>query len=382
MAILPVTYGGIRRIFQARRRFSMKRIDMHCHIVGNGEDVNRVDDDVYFKPEDNQHFVVWGVYKTLEVYLRGLGFNIGLDGKVPAGDYLHILYNFLKNSKEIDAIVLLALDALWSPDDGGLDVRKTDLYVSNRYVNRTVRELNDHFRREKSDKRFLLGASVSPNRNDWEKELRFVLDETDAVLIKWIPSVQHITVDDEKHKPFYKMLAEHKMPLLCHIGPEYSFPEGLRNLKLDVVEKLETPLNCGVTVIAAHCGTPVLSLIDQDHTEELLKLMQKKNSDQKVCLWADTSALSLSTRVHLIDDIAKTFPAKWLLHGSDFPVPIETWPHLLSFRSLGDLDESRKLLNTTNPFDQDVRIKRLHKFDDQILSNAEKVLRITNTAFD
>ncbi|RLA99765.1 MAG: hypothetical protein DRG55_07415 [Deltaproteobacteria bacterium] len=78
-----------------------------------------------------------------------------------------------------------------------------------------------------------MDASVSPNRRDWEAELEYVLTQTEAVLIKWIPSVQHIDLRDERHREFYRALTAHHMPLLCHVGPEYSFPEGIRRRELD-----------------------------------------------------------------------------------------------------------------------------------------------------
>jgi len=75
-----------------------------------------------------------------------------------------------------------------------------------------VEELNGRIRSEGIEKTFYLGASVSPNRKDWKAELAYVLGETDAVLIKWIPSTQHIDVRDEIHRDFYRALADAKMP--------------------------------------------------------------------------------------------------------------------------------------------------------------------------
>jgi len=70
-----------------------------------------------------------------------------------------------------------------------------------------VKELNDKLCKEKDpknrSKRFFYGASVNPNRKDWDEELEFVVDDPDAVLVKLIPSAQHIRLRDPKHKAYY-----------------------------------------------------------------------------------------------------------------------------------------------------------------------------------
>jgi len=41
-------------------------------------------------------------------------------------------------------------------------------------------------------------------------------------------------------------------------------------------------------------------------------------------------------------------------------------------------EEYKSILETNNPFDLDIKIKRAYSFSDSILSNAEKILRFTN----
>jgi hypothetical protein len=166
------------------------------------------------------------------------------------------------------------------------------------------------------------------------------------------------------------------MPLLCHVGPEYTFPEGIRRKKLDDFSRLEKPLEHGVTVIAAHCATPVFPIIDKNEVKEFYAFMEKANCNGKVQLWADTSALSLSTRIFLIPEIVKTFPSDWLIHGSDFPIPVDGWPHLPWVTHDMAPEEYIQIIKTKNPLDRDVRIKQAHGFSNAILENAEKVLRL------
>jgi hypothetical protein len=357
------------------------KIDIHCHVIGNGKDLSKVNEDVYLNADDNQLLFTRMLANMVEEELERMEGDLNRDGTISTYEYFEILYKMFVSAKEIDGIVLLGLDAVYSPETGELDKKRTDLWVSNKFLSAKVRELNNRLQNEtdpkKKAKRFFFGASISPNRiNDWEPELEFVLAQPEAVLIKLIPSTQHIELKDERHKGFYKALAENKMPLLCHVGPEYSFPEGLRNKKLDNFRYLENPLKEGVTVIAAHCASPVFPIIDKDEIKEFYNFMKDANSGGDIKLWADTSALSLTTRLPLISKILKTFPAQWLVHGTDFPIPVDGWTHLPFVTHDITPKEYIDICRTKNPLDRDVKIKRAHGFSDSILENADKVLRM------
>lgn len=356
------------------------KIDIHLHSLGNGKDIDNVNNDVFFKAEDNNHWFTRILYNMLEEDLEKQGIDFDHDGKISTDEYFRLVYNIATSSEETDGFVLLALDAVYFDDTGELDEVKTDLYVSNRFLNKKVMELNELLQNEsdpeKRRKKFFFGASVSPNRKDWESELDYVLNQTDAVLMKWIPSTQHIRVADDKHKEFYDALSSHSMPLLCHVGPEYSFPEGIRRRELDNFRLLDKPLEHEVTVIAAHCAAPVFPLIDKNETKEFYAFMERANKGGDIRLWADISALSLATRIPLIAEIVKTFPPEWLVHGSDFPLPYDGWPHLPWVTHDMSPKEFIEIIKTKNPLDKDVKIKRAHGFSDKILENTEKVLRL------
>lgn len=356
------------------------KIDIHCHVAGNGIDINNVDNDVYCYAEDNQHWFTRILYNMLEEDLEKMEADLNRDGIISTDEYFELLYKLFSSSREIDGIVLLALDAVYSLRTGILNEKKTDLWVSNRFLSQKVKDLNNRLQAEpdpgKRKKRFFFGASVSPNRKDWESELEYVISRTEAVLIKLIPSTQHIDLRDGKHKDFYTALSAAKMPLLCHVGPEYSFPEGIRKKHLDNYKYLEKPLECGVTVIAAHCASPVFPVVDKNVMKDFLQMMKDYNSGNKVRLWADTSALSLMTRLPYIKEIVKTFPSKWLAHGSDFPIPIDGWPFLPLVKHDITPEDYIEIRKTKNPFDRDIRIKHAHGFSDSIPENAGKVLRL------
>jgi len=354
------------------------RIDIHCHFLGNGARIADIGNDVYFNADDNQHWFTRILYNLLESDLASMETDLNRDGKISTNEYFELIYRLLASSEEIDGLVLLALDAVYSAKTGQLDEKATDLWVSNRCLSKKVKELNSRLEDNAlGNKKFLLGASVNPNNKDWEAELRYVLDETDAVLLKLIPSTQHIDLSSPGHRAFYNALQSAEMPLLCHVGPEYSFPEGIRKRELDFFKKLAYPLECDVRVIAAHCATPVFPIIDRNHVREFSSFMESANSGG-MRLWADTSALSLSTRTFFLKEIMDWIPSGWLVHGSDFPIPMDGWTHLPLLNRKISPEEYIRICKSKNPLDRDVRIKRAHGFSDLILERGEKILAIRN----
>ncbi len=355
------------------------KIDLHFHVVGRGKDLSQVNENVYFYPEDNNTLFTRVLYRLVEEDLEKLGADFDQSGTVETNEYLNLAYKYLSTSQEIDGLVLLGLDALYAPESGYLDKKKTDLWVSNRFLAKKVKELNAQLIKEndlqKRLKRFYWGASISPNRKDWREEMEFVVNDPNAVLMKLIPSVQHLNLRDPGHKDYYESLAKNQMPLLCHVGPEYSFPEGIRERYRDNFRFLEKPLECGVTVIAAHCAAPVFP-IDKNETKEFGAFMRSANSGSKIQLWGDTSAFSLLTRIPILEEILDAIPPEWLVHGSDFPIPIEGWIHLPWVTHGVTLQEYERIKNTKNLLDRDVLIKKAHGFSDYILDNAEEVLRL------
>ncbi len=357
---------------------SKKRIDIHFHALGSGKNINDADNDIYRNFEDNHIWYIRLLHSSIENELEELGIDFNNDGEITTDEYFKLIYLLFTKSKEIDGIVLLAMDAVYDFKSGVRDDKKTDLYITNTYLSNKVNELNERLQNdpevEDKNKTFYFGASVSPNRTDWETELNKVFNETDAVLMKWLPSAQHIDLRRKAHKNFYKALTEKNMPLLCHVGPEYTFPEGRRKKKLDNFKYLEYPLQHGVKVIAAHCAMPVFPLINKNKTKKFYKFMKSANSGGEIRLWADTSALSLVTRVLWIDDIVKIFPSDWLVHGSDYPLPFEHWHLQPWINSEITPEEYNQIKKEKNPLDKDIKIKRAYDFQDSILENTATVL--------
>ncbi len=363
------------------------KIDMHCHVLGNGKNVENIENDIFLNSKDNplgsfnakKLFVKYIVAGLIGDFIKKEGGKI-YNNEITASDYFDLIKKLLIESEEIDSIVLLAMDGIYNnKGKHELLVKETELLVSNRYLFRKVCEMNEDLQKSNDEKiknkKFLFGASVSPNRLDWEIELNYVCTQTDAVLLKWIPSAMHIEVWKNEHKRFYEMLKQYNLPLLCHVGPEYAFIEGISQNSLDNYKYLERPLEYGVKVIAAHCAAPFFP-IDRNDLDEFIGYMKSSNMGNNISLWADTSALTSATRIGYLPKIVRNIKPEWLVNGSDFPVPISGTEHLPLLTYDMSIDEYKEILNTKNPFDLDVRIKRAHGFSDLILSNAKNVLRL------
>lgn len=358
------------------------RIDVHCHAVGKGKRIDNNENQVYLNIDDDpspalrKYFRF--LYDRVESGLVKTGGHKNHDKLISTDEYFNLIYRLLVSAEEIDGIVLLALDAVYTPD-GDLDERQTEFWVSNRFLSKRVAALNKRLEDEEIDgKRFFLGGSVNPNNKHWEAELDFVLNQAEAVLIKWIPSVQHILLDQVQPR-FYRALADADVPLLCHVGPEHMFPEGIRLKRYDNFKHLAAPLEHQVKVIAAHCNTPVIPLLERNEGEEFRRFMEEINKDG-IRLWADTSALSFSLKVFYVNQIAKDFDHRWLVHGSDFPIPADGWVQIPWLNPGITSHEYTRIIRTKNPFDRDVLIKRAHGFQDTILENALRVLRMGHFA--
>ncbi|HEY7087694.1 MAG TPA: amidohydrolase family protein, partial [Tepidisphaeraceae bacterium] len=151
------------------------------------------------------------------------------------------LIETIRQTPEIDAVALLAFDAVYRRD-GTLDSHNTHLYVTNDHVI----ELASH------DPQILFAASVHPHRKDAVAEIERCV-RAGAVLMKWLPITQGFDPADPICIPFYEAIAHYGLPLLSHTGGEQALP----NLNKRVADPmlLKPALDRGVTVIMAHCGS-------------------------------------------------------------------------------------------------------------------------------
>lgn len=349
-------------------------IDIHFHVVGNETDLEAAKrgDAIFYNQDDNEHCVTWVTSKLVKAELEKYAEQLGLGHEVTTATYFGMIRKTLEASQEIDKAVLLALDGVFT-EQGELERVKTDLWVPNRFLAQELKRANAILENEGYiAKRFLLGASVHPYRPDWSERLDEAA-ELGAVLVKLIPSAQNIDLE-RVPKAYWRKLVSLKLPLLLHVGAEYAFPDGRRNPKLDHIDKMDFALNEGVTVIAAHCASRCLPW-DPDFVDQLVARMKVRNNGT-VQLWTDTSALCMFSRAFSAKRVIARIPHEYLLHGSDFPVEASAGafnPLIYRNMSWKTYAKTRKI---RHPLDKDVAIKRAVGLEDDILTRAERVLRL------
>lgn len=325
-------------------------------------DTNVIDVHVHFgAPEDAESGCYWSKnFERMPAYYMLLLITNSLFRKASIQRVEKHILKKINGSKYVAKTVLLAMDEVYT-ESGEKKRDWTNLCVPNSYIVKLMQK----------QARILLGASVHPFRTDWRDELDYCL-ENNAVVCKWIPSSQMIDPSHTKIQPFYKKLADHNLPLLCHAGPEYTIPTHDKEYnKYNNPKYLRQALDLGVTVIIAHCALPYFVFLDVDYQDDLddfYKLFKEaENNNWK--LYADLSAVATPLRAPYIEKIFKKIPHDRLLFGSDYPLPASE----LSFTKSKNICKWMKLLwqaiQIRNPLDKNFRLIKNMAFNEIIFSN-------------
>lgn len=318
-------------------------IDIHCHTAGIGAGSSGcfVSSAMRRNVRFNFFLKTFGVSER-ELLLHG-------DGLV-----LERLSKRLGGSRQVSAAVVLAMDGVVDAQ-GQLDEAATEIHIPNEFLGRECRKYPN----------LLFGASINPGRGDALERLdRAAADG--AVLLKWLPSVQHIDPADARLTPFYRRLRELRLPLLTHTGNEESFTR-VDNSLADPL-RLRRALDEGVTVIAAHCASNGKN-DGQANLERLLALFRQYPN-----LHADISALTQANRLgHLTRVLHHAGIHDRLLYGSDMPIinSAITSPWWHAYRI--PLPQVRRIAAIKNPWDRDVELKRALGVTEEILGNSGRM---------
>ena len=319
-------------------------LDCHVHTAGLGASGSGC----FVAPALRKSFkfpIYLKAFGISEKELREQGDGIVLD-RISAG---------LASSGSMGAAVILALDGV-ADATGGLDTGRTQLYLPNTFIASEVRK--------HANLRF--GASVNPGRAYALAELDRVKADG-AVLVKWIPSIMDIDPADSANIPFYRKLKALGLPLLTHTGTEHSFLEAKDSL-CDPF-RLELPLSLGVTVIAAHVGTPGKSH-GQDNMERALILMGRFPN-----LYADISSLTQINKLGYIKKVLARPEARGrLIYGSDYPL-IET-PLVSPYYQTGraSFRKLRAAAKVENTWDRDIALKRAMGVPEEVFRRSAELL--------
>lgn len=248
--------------------------------------------------------------------------------------YLAHLLAEVRASRYVSKAVLLGMDGVY--DQTGLLTRQhTDFLVSNNYVLKTVRAYPDLF---------LAGPSINPQRGDAIDEVHRCAD-AGAVLIKVLPNAQHFNPADEKYTPFYRALAQRRLPFLSHVGYEFSLIG--KDQSVGEPDRLRLALDEGVTVIAAHACSYGLMLYEK-FIPTLHEFVRRYPN-----FYADISALTLPNRLRMLLHLRHYSELQdRLLFGTDYPLSVF---HLAAWGRVG-AGRLWNMVRTKNRFDRQVEV--------------------------
>lgn len=324
-------------------------IDIHVHILGDGSSGTGC----FLKLRSPYH-------RFLAAYiLRDLGLppETISPGRTPENGLDRVYVSTLKKlvaDSSLAQVVILAHELVYD-DKGVAHPERGSFYVPNDHVLTLARE----------NPEFIAGISIHPARAD-------ALDALDecaakgARLLKLLPNCQNVNCNDPRYTKFWTRVSELKIPFLAHTGGELSVP--VTQPAYANPEVLRLPLECGVTVIAAHASTSSHPL-DVDYLPVLRSMMERYPK-----LYTDVSALCSPLRsAHLRRILKDPTLLERVVHGSDLPIPISgTWPWL---RGLISWQERAHAHSTSNPLERDVRLKKSMGFPQETFHRVEKLLR-------
>jgi hypothetical protein len=317
---------------------------MHVHLVGNG----RRGSGCWLRLGGT-----WWQKPLAAFMLR----HVGLGGTATqARDfderYVENLARCVRESS-LDAIVLLAQDEVYEP--GG--TKRPDLgtfYVPNDYVLQLSRMHPE----------FLPGVSIHPARADALDELERCL-AGGAVMLKLLPNCHNVDCNDPRYRKFWERMAEAKLPLLAHTGGEHTVQ--VINAAYSDPRVLTLPLECGVTVIAAHAATKS-GLGDLEYFHVWAAMLEEKPN-----LYGDTSAWHVPLRGRFAGISTRGLIGERLLHGSDFPVPVNgLWARMRGFISDADWQRCRGI---SNVIERDYQLKLAMGFGPEHFTRVNGLLR-------
>jgi len=248
--------------------------------------------------------------------------------------YLDDLLAELRASRHVQTAVLLGMDGVYD-QTGRLDQGDTDFLIGNDYVLKTARAYPNEF---------LAGVSINPQRRDAIDEVHRCAD-AGAVLVKVLPNAQQFDPDEPRYKVFYRALAARQLPLLSHVGYEFSLIG--KDQTVGDPNRLRVALEEGATVIAAHACSYGLIFYER-FLPVLREFVQRYRN-----FYADISALTLPNRFRMLLHLRRHRELHHrLLFGTDYPLAVF---HLSAWGRVG-CRSLLAMIRTKNRFDRQVMV--------------------------
>lgn len=328
----------------------MKTIDIHTHLMNPEVSFDRLFDKI-----------------TIRFFAKSLGVDPVQLMANPYETYVDSMATAIRESNHIEKACLFGVDARLDKQGKEIDRDKT------------VCAMNDDVLAvaDKYPDQFIPFFSINPLRPD-ALELVDKYIEKGCKGAKFLQNYWGVDLNDERFIPYYEKLKANNIPLIVHIGSEYSIHSFAQ---YERIQMLNLPLATGVTTIAAHMGLGRIKHklrfwrnlsknpghFDEDYFQLLDMLRQHQN------LYADISAILAPLRARALRHLSEqTDVHNKILFGTDYPVPFP-----VRFNSY-DLEKSKRKTvdRVQNPFDR-YTTAMLEYFPEgsPIYENYQKVLR-------
>ena len=280
----------------------MKTVDIHTHLLNPQVRFDR--------PFDRL---------ALHWFGRRLGLDPGRVKSDPYGAYVAALSGSIRDSCFVERCCLFGVDS--RRDHQGREIDRDRTVCAS--TDDVLAVAGDH------PALFIPFLSVNPRRPDALERIDEYV-ERGCRGAKLLQNYWGVDLHDEAFIPYYERLAVHGIPLIIHIGSEYSIASDARYERVDM---LDLPLACGVKVIAAHMGLGRIEhklkfwrnlsrdpqYFDRDYFNLLHRLQHESN------LYADISAILVPFRARALHHLSEQHQIHHkLLFGTDYPVPFLT----------------------------------------------------------
>ncbi|MES9834180.1 MAG: amidohydrolase family protein [Candidatus Thiodiazotropha sp. DIVDIV] len=304
----------------------MKTIDIHTHLLNPNVSFDRLYDKI-----------------AVRFFAKGLGVNPTQLRDRPYETYVEAMATSIRESQIVDKACLFGVDACF--DERGREIeRNKTVCAMNQDVLEVARNHPDEF---------IPFFSINPRRAN-ALELIDEQVEQGCKGAKFLQNYWGVDLNDEDLIPYYEKLKQHQLPLIIHIGSEYSITS---YATYERVNMLDLPLATGVNVIAAHMGLGRVNhrlqpwrniskdprYFDSDYFQLLEMLETHPN------LYADISAILAPLRARALRHLSgQTNIHNKILFGTDYPVPFT-----IRFNTYDLNHAQRKEINRIeNPFDR------------------------------
>ncbi|MFQ5487676.1 MAG: amidohydrolase family protein [Gammaproteobacteria bacterium] len=327
----------------------MKTVDTHTHLLNPQVRFDRLFDKV-----------------AVRFFARGLGMEPKVLRNAPYTGYVAAMAQAIRESNYIEKACLFGVDCRL--DERGRETGR----------DRTVCAMTEDVLKVAHEYpgQFIPFFSINPRRAN-ALDLMDEYVERGCRGAKFLQNYWGLNLNDERFIPYYKKLKNRKLPLIIHLGSEYSIKSDARFERIDM---LDTPLACGVTVIAAHMGLgriqhklrfwKNLSKDPADFDDDYFLLLDKLRKHHN--LYADIAAILVPLRARALRHLTRQHDIHdKILFATDYPVPFP-----VRFNSYDlPLATRKRIVKIQNPFDRYMAvILEYFPEDNPIYNNHRKVL--------